>query len=126
MSRTMGSIKTDNYQDKEGNPLIVAGSNIEVIEGVSGNYIISGEKSASFTVNTDPNGNATVNISTYGFTAIPVVQVSCIATSSIELTACNIVSVSTTTLRLKTYVTNRQKKIEPVSTTVHVSLFNPS
>jgi hypothetical protein len=79
------------------------------------------------TATTNASGTATVNLTSYGFTAAPFVQLTPVnATTSTSVVA-NITSVSSTSLVIQTNISQNVllgiiNPFTPVSTTVHITL----
>ena len=133
MSRALGKIKSNVYRDGIDTALVKGTQDIVVNEGINGDYSVS-SRIISLTRVSDSSGNLTVDLTPFSFTYVPVVQTTCIQTNASQYTGCQIVSVSSSSLVLKTFQTQNQSvliggtivPVTPISTTVHISLFRPT
>jgi hypothetical protein len=83
-------------------------------------------KVIGLTTSTDGSGNATVDLTSYSFSANPVVQLTCVRVAADQTTTATITALSTTSLSIH----SRQSRTlaivgattEPISATVHITL----
>lgn len=125
-------LQSKSYKDSNYTSLIKSGNGINVIQGASGDFTIStSSKLIGLTSTTNSSGIATIDLTSYGFSSTPVVNCTCVQTNASQVTVCNITSVSSTSLSIKTYQTQNTlinllgltvNPVIAISTTVNIIL----
>lgn len=122
-------ILSSKYRTLTNVPIVnSSGTGITVTENVNGSYSVANNSTISLIVTTDGSGSATVNLTPYSFAAIPVVNLTCVNSSTSTAYIAQIASISTTSLTITSFRTQPINLLggNPVTTvgsiTVHIGI----
>lgn len=128
MAFRVSSVEATNYYDSNKTTLVKAGTNTTVTSNPSGSYTIDASGSGKFVVGfittTNSSSVVTVDISSYGFTSIPVVSLTTFNTSTTQTINANFSAISTTSISIRTFITQDTSII--IGGTVHPVVLAPN
>ena len=119
MTIGLNKIQSSFYLDNNGNPLLTSGTNITITPGAQGDYTVGSIASIiAFTTTTNStDGTVVIDLTSYSFVNPPIVKLTTVNSSTTQANWGDIVTVTTTSLTIRTFIT--QSVVASLTTTLN-------